>query len=105
MYVTSLDLGSLGQNYFHSVRSVPFQLQAEPQSHGPIIEALLIIKSVFTVYKYSPNKMAIGRDKINLLIFCWPNFAKNTTEGAFLCENIYECIGESFTIFDNALES
>ena len=59
MYVTSLDLGSLGQNYFHSVRSVPFQLQAKPQSHGPIIEALL--KSVFTVYKYSPNKMAIGR--------------------------------------------
>ena len=49
--------------------------------------------------------MAIGRDKINLLIFCWPNFAKNTTEGVFLCENIYECIGESFTVFDNALET
>lgn len=84
---------------------MPFQLQAKPQSHGPIIAALLIIKSVFTVYKYSPNKMAIGRAKINLLIFCWPNFTKNTTEGAFLCENIYECIGESFTVFDNALES
>ena len=69
--------------YFHSVRSVPFQVQTKPQCHGPIIEDLLIIKSVFTVYKYSPNKMAIGRDKINLLIFCWPNFAKNTTEGAF----------------------
>ena len=48
--------------------------------------------------------MAIGRNKINLLIFYWPNFAKNTTEGA-LGENIYECIGESFTVFDNALES
>ena len=90
MYVASLALGSLSQSYFHSVRSVPFQLQAKPQSHAPIIEALL--KSVFsllvchrrriptvtkhvslsieskycflTVYKYSPNKMAIGLDKI-----------------------------------------
>lgn len=43
---------------------------------------------------------------INLLIFCRPNFAKHTTDGAFLCENILLNASMTLlTIYDNALIS
>ena len=41
-----------------------------------------------SVYKYSANNMAIGKEKIltiNLLIICRLNFDKNTTNSTFLC--------------------
>lgn len=52
-----------------------------------------------SVYKYSPDNLTRAHPNTNFLILCRPNFAKNTMEGAFLCENIYvvECIDASFT--------
>ena len=69
MYVPSLALGLLSQSYFHSVRFMPFQLQEKPQSHAPIIEALLVChaRRIPTVTKHVSSCTEFSTRKLFLI--------------------------------------